>query len=106
VLLTLFGGYFMARASGQFKTIEREVVKVEQYDELQSVVLTISPNEAQALLALFQHVGGHPEGPRGYIDRITNELADAYAPNVNKYKTMAAASKACKAQGSIYLDER
>jgi hypothetical protein len=48
-----------------------------QRSEIESVTLELSAKEARVLMAIFRHVGGPPEGPRGKMDNVQNALQRA-----------------------------
>jgi hypothetical protein len=56
-------------------------------------VLTLTPYEAAVLRTACGWIGGHPDGPRGAMDRISSMLQQA---NIRPFK--------CRAMGSLSLE--
>ena len=77
---------------------QREVVR---YEDVEEIVVTLDTETCLALVALFNHVGGNPDGPRRYISALKAELAkNGFSPNEDNYSfTLHPAGK------SIYIDD-
>ena len=74
---------------------QKEVVR---YEDAEEIVVTLDTETCLALVALFNHVGGSPTGPRRLISPLKAELINSgFWPNEDNYSFTAGGK-------SIYID--
>ena len=44
---------------------------------MENVTITLSKQDAEVIATVTRHIGGHPNGPRGAVDRLALILYDA-----------------------------